>query len=348
MKRIILLLISIQFSLFAGIPMTGEYYGPTDRLIKREGWDKISRKILEMKVPTELFPFFDSIAKTETWGHIGYHGSNQGFRIYQDIIRLTLEEIVGIEKTRRNFHYLRVPGDPDLDLNSMDEFVAYWNKIDCKHEKRAKQLLSLNFGIYSNFDEKGSCSLNLFVNDKSKHDIDYARQLSFFFDSLGIDPEELYDLFTIGRKWFDENGGILLQLAEISHIVDPNKEAYNFSDMHGYPSKKAGYRYGEYPLSNHYDRIQTDLYINHELDIAPQLRLLLNNRYTLNPYSYLVVRRWDLYSNETVALYEEELKEAIRKLSYDLNKVESYRQHLVREWANCPDCMLPKELLEEY
>src|SRR5262245_23203487 len=169
MKKLILLFLLLNTTIFAGIPMTEKFIGPTESLVKRESWDRIKRKLLDMKISPELFPFFDSIAETEHWGHIGYHGSNQGFRIYQDIIKFTLEEIMGIQ-IRNNFHFLRVPGDPDLNLNSIDEFAIHWDGIDEKNDLRPKQLISLNFGIYSNFDEKGSCSVNFFVKDKSKNE----------------------------------------------------------------------------------------------------------------------------------------------------------------------------------
>lgn len=342
MYLLILAVIFFHSTVFGGIPITGEFHRPTEVLIKRETWERIKRKLHDMKVPTELFPFFDSIAEIEDWGHIGYHGANQGYRIYQDVIRFTVEEILEIP-VRKNFHFLRFPGDPDLNLNSMEEFVEYWSKIDNKNELRSKQLLSLNFGIYSNFDEKGSCSLYLFVRDKSKTHIDYPRQLAPFFKELGISVEELQHLFAIGRKWFDEEGGIMLQLSEFSHISDLNNEAYNFADTHGYPAKRGGHRYGEYPLSNHFERMETDLYLEHKLDIAPQLRLLINNRYTLNPYSYLAIRRWDLYEPEVVASYEEEMREYIRHLTCDKVKVKAYKKFLLDEWLKAPKYLVPKE-----
>ncbi|MGA8163497.1 MAG: hypothetical protein WB791_00540 [Waddliaceae bacterium] len=53
------------------------------------------------------------------------------------------------------------------------------------------------------------------------------------------------------------------------------------------------------------------------MKIAPQLRLLLNNRYTLNPYSHLVVNRWDFYDPEKIVPCENEMREFIRNLDAD-------------------------------
>lgn len=333
MKKIILLFILIFAQITAGIPVDGPYLSPTEQLIKRETRERIEKKLKSMHLPKEMIPFFDSIAATEDWGHLGYHGASQSYRVYQDVIRLTVEEIIGIP-VREDFQFLRVPGDLDLNLDSMDEFEEYWGKIDNKSEKRAKQLLSMNFGIYSNFDEDGSCSINLFINDFSKNDIKYAKVLAPFYRELGIPAETLNQLFEIGRKWLDEDGGILLKLSERSHLSDPNHEAYNFADTQGYPSKKRGYRYGDSPLSNHFQRIMNDLYITKEVDIAPQLRLLINTRYTLNPFSYLDVQRYDLYDPATITAYEEELRAMIRSLPYDAQKVENYQQKLIQKWLD--------------
>ncbi len=332
-KYLLYTLLLISSVLSAGIPMHSNYRGPTKCEIKREGMKRISEKIKKLKVPLELIPFFNKIAENEDWGHIGYHGANQGYRIYQDIIRITLEEIVNIP-IRDDFHFLRVPGDKDLNVQTFKEFLYYWGEhIDNKNDVRAKQLLSLNFGIYSNFDSTGSSSIGLFVKDKSRTKIDYAKNLKPFFNKLGINHKYLHGLFLIGKKWLDEEGGILLQISENSHLSDLNQEAYNFADEHCYPAKRGGHLYGKSPISYHYQHVMTKSYISKRSDIAPQLRLLLDNKYTLNPYSHLVVRRWDLYDKKTVAAYEKELREYIRNMTHDPIKAALYRDALLYIWC---------------
>lgn len=284
-----------------------------------------------MEIPSEIIPYFSPIIDAEKWGHIGYHGANQGYRVYQDVIRLTVEKILEIP-IRKDFQFLRVPGDADLNINSLKEFANRWQTIDNKNEKRKKQLLSLNFGIYSNFDEEGSCSLNLFVKNKSKTIIDYSSALTPFFCSLGISTDHLKDLFAIARKWLDEEYGILIQISEHSHVNDPNNEAYNFADTYCYPSRKGGYPWDSQLISKHFENIMTDRYLESQLDIAPQLRLLINNRDALNPFSDLDVRRWDLYDSETIVFYEAEMREYIKHMKYDPIKVQMYRDYLLALW----------------
>lgn len=328
MKRFTLgLVLMASIVLSAGIPTYLEYRGPTEQLIKRESWERIESKLKRMEIPLDLIPYFNSIAALENWGHIGYHGTNQRFRVYQDIIRFTIEELLDIP-IRDEFHFLRVPGDDDLNLQTKEEFFKYWGKkIDNKNEIRAKQLLALNFAIYSNFDEEGSCSLSLFVKDASKTDFNYALKLSPFYYELGLSYYDLIDLFEIGAKWLDQDAGILLQISDSSR-----DETYNFVDLICYPSKKGGVIHGSKPISDHYLRILSDSYVNSDVDIAPQLRLIISNHFTLNPFASLTIRRWDLYDIATITAYEKEMREHIRTMDYDKEKVENYRKKLLELW----------------
>ncbi len=333
MKKYLLCLLFCCSALTAGIPIVNEYLGPTSQLIEREGRQRVEKKLRKNGVNKNLEDFFDSIGALEDWGHIGYHGANQGYRVYQDIIRFTLEEILEIS-IRDDFHFFRVPGDTLLNLNSMSEFVKYWgkDKVNNKSDTRAKQLLSLNFGLYSNYDEEGSCSIYLFVKDKSKHSVNYSKQIAPFYKELGISADVLSNLFKIARNFLDEEGGILLQISENSHFDDEKFEAYNFLDDQGYPCKKAGYRWGPWLLSKHFECLMTDQYVNSKTNIAPQLRLLMNNRYTLNPFSYLSVLRYDLYDSETIVEYEKAMREYIKNIGFDSKKVKKYRQKLLDMW----------------
>jgi hypothetical protein len=333
MKHLILSLVFFNSVLFAGIPVEECYRSPTSQLICREGWDQIEDALLEMGIPAELIPFFGEVSLEEDWGHIGYHGTNQGYRIFQDVIRLVVEEVLDIP-LRDDFHFLRIPGDSDFELNSMYEFVSYWGeKVDNKSEKRAKQLISLNFSVYSNFDEPGSCSLNLFVQDMSKNWIDYRAQLIVLFHQLGISTKCVDALLEIGNRWLDDEGGILLQISESSHLNNPYGEAYLFADMQCYPAKRGGHRCGSDLISNQYRIQMSDSYVEGNVEIAPQLRLLMNTRHTLNPFSHLRIRRWDLYDADTICAYEKEMRKYAETMPYNQDKVKKFRSGLMKKWG---------------
>ncbi len=317
----------------AGIPIEGEYHGPTQQFIARETWGVIEEALLEENIAPELFSFFEVIAAEEGWGHIGYHGANHEYRIYQDVIRITIEEIVGIP-IRENFHFLRVPGDDDLELNSIHEFFSYWgeNNVDNRDELRAKQLLSLNFSLYANYTQPGSCSVCLFNNDRSCTVFNYAKMLTPFYKKLGISTKKLNEIFKIGNRWLKEKTGTLMQISENSHVANTLSEAYNFADGQCYPALRGGFLYDSNSISSHYQMVMEDSYVNKKSEIAPQARLLINNRHTLNPYSYLSIKRWEFRDEETIAFYEKELRDYIRQLKYDKKKVGKYRAAMLRKW----------------
>jgi hypothetical protein len=327
---LLILALLFQSMLGAGTLIHDKFKGPTEQLVKRESWEIIEKKLTQMQIPTKLYSYFNNISRQENWGHIGYHGANQEYRIYQDIIRFIVEEVLDIP-IPKHFHFLRIPGDSDLNLNSIQEFNEFWGKMDNRDHVRAKQLLSLNYGIYSNYDVRGSCSLNLFVKDKGR-EISFSEQLIPFFHALGLPLNAIEKLFNIAGRKLKSKGGILLQLFDNSHLSKLSTEAYNFADEQCYPSIRGGYRYDYENLSTHFERIMSDLYIDHKLDISPQLRLLINNRYTLNPFSHLEIQRWDFYDDTTISSYEAEMRNSIRLLNYNALKAQKYKQKLLEIW----------------
>lgn len=342
MKKIIsMFYLSLNLTfLQAGIPITKtDYHSPTEMLIARESWDIIEQDLVkEQKIPSDLFPFFDSIAAEEDWGHIGYHGANHGFRFYQDVIKFSIEEILAIP-IRNDFQFLRWPGDSDLNLNSVTEFVKYWEKkdtVDNRDSKRAKQLLSMNYGLYSNFDVRGSCSVALFANDKSSSDVDYVEELIPFYKKLGISKTEsknyLIKLLEIFNNNLTEKSGILLQISENSHLSHPKKEAYNFADKHCYPAKRGGVPYDDNLVSVHYKTAMTNNYINKMANISDQFRLVINNQYTLNPNSHLKIKRWDRQDPKKIKAYEAAMRKTIRTFKYDSKKMVEYHDLLQKNW----------------
>lgn len=332
MLKFLAVIILMSSQLLAGIDLYSEYRSPTSQLLKREKLSTIEKAVLELGIKQELFPYFHLIGKKETWGHLGYHGAEQGYRIYQDIIKEVVQNILEIP-VKDDFHFLRVPADQELNLNTIDEFCDFWgNELDNRSNTRGKQLLSLNFSVWSNFDNPGSFSLGLFVNNLSKSDVPYQAALTPLFLKLGIDPNEISPLFEVGDRHLKGSGGILLQISENSHLVERTAEAYCFADTQAYSCIKKGFPSGRYPWSHHLMRIMSDDYVSKKIDPAPQFRLLINNRYTLNPFSYYTIRRYDLHPTKIIAAYKTELKEKIRKLSFNQEMRDSFRSELIRLW----------------
>ena len=112
-----------------------------------------------------------------------------------------------------------------------------------------------------------------------------------------------------------------------------NQEAFNLADQQCYPSKIGGALYGKGRICSLCRNLFTDRYIDHDVDIAPQLRMIISNQVALNPFSQLIVRRWDFYDEDTIMNYEIEMRDYIRNLSYDAEKVQEYRNKLLETWG---------------
>jgi hypothetical protein len=76
----------------------------------------------------------------------------------------------------------------------------------------------------------------------------------------------------------------------------------------------------------------TEDYINKEKNISDQLRLVLNNQHTLNPYSHLKIKRWDQEKPREVTKYEKAMRAAIRDLQYSKKKWRKYNKYLLTTW----------------
>jgi len=319
-------------SIEAGLCVQGKFLGPSEQLVKRDGWALIEKKLLFAKLPKNTFLFFHSIAENESWGHIGYHAAAQDYRIYQDIIRLTIEELLHIP-VREDFQFLRIPGDSDLFLENIQEFFDYWPfNIDNKTELRRKQILSLNYGIFSNYDAIHSSSLLMFVQGRSHSSVDFQRLLVPFYGDLGFSPEVLNQLYMIARKHLIKEEGILLRLFESPFLIDQSGEAYNFADRQCYPCKGRGFRWGENLISEQYACVLSENYVLKQVEISPQLRLLMNNTYTLNPFSDLCVQRFDFYDPATIALYEKEMRSYLQNIPVNQFKLDAYRKKILKLW----------------
>lgn len=322
----------LLFFLCTAALYSNDFCSPSARILEREGEHTVKKKMLWLGVPEALFPLIEEIAATEEWGHVGYHGSCQEYRIYQDVIRFLVEEILEIP-LRKDFHFLRIPGDADLHLNSTADFFSYWGiHINNKTPLRAKQLMSWNYGIYSNYAVYGSSSPLIFATGNSHDALDYEALLYPFCEELGISQSVLTDLFKIARTHLKKQEGILLQMRDFSHERDYVTAVYALADTQCYPSSGRSFRWGKRVLSEEYACVISQDYLSKKAEIAPQLSLIVNNRYTLNPFSSFSIRRWDFYTSNEIASYESAMRNALRAVQKNTAKIQVYRQHLFTLW----------------
>lgn len=253
--------------------------------------------------------FLEKISHLEKAGFVGYHGTTQKYRIFQDIVKLIIEDVVGIP-VREDFYFFRLPGDPHYSYMNLREGGS--------QEVDASRFLSMNFAIYSNHNIMGSSSYHYFTLHWSAAPKDYEVIIKPLFVQLGIPTDKIHELFKIGEKHLSKTNGVLYQIFDMSHL-DPSKTYYSLADAHciSYGSKL--------PFSSVVKGTFPTRFPNH-------IRMLLTNEATLNPYSPLVIKRFDKLSSEATVAYMEELRLAVKSLSYSQDKAISYRDELFLLW----------------
>ena len=252
---------------------------------------------------------FDRIAHHEEPGCIGYHGSTQSFRLYQDCIRFILQDIVQID-IPEGFHFFRIPLDP---------YFSYIHKNDVPSAEHYDRSLFLwvNYAIYGNHRNMGSCSYYYFTTDGSAAKQNYSKHLRPLFERLEMDGSQIDAIFSSAMKHLERNEGVIFQLFDVSGHMK-GRGYYDLADAHCLTGK---------PI----------LYSDELLAIAPQafygeVRMLLSNQTTLNPYSYLKMKRFDRMTASETKSYEEELRAWLRALSFSKEKAERYKQELLDVW----------------
>lgn len=305
-------------------PLTN-YRSVTERYVEVHGYENILTRLKTQGLNPEYRTFFEQILPHEEKGFFGYHSSVQGFRIFQDIIKFTLEELCDLE-IKKDFHFLRVPGSPLLICESSKEFNQKNPDIWDDAPDQREQLFSLNYALYGNYTYFGCCTTCYFMNNHSNATIDYQKKLYRFFDQLGLPIESLNSLFEIGKSLMVKENAVLFQLFDFSHH-NAYKNPYSFVDRYCYPASLGGpYRPLEGKLS--------DLYLSQTANyFLAELRLVINTKDVLNPYGCLTIKRYDRNDSATIERYESALREAIRALPYDPMKVKVYKETLLNMWG---------------
>ena len=286
------------------------YRSPTLRYIDFYNWQTISSGLRNQGVTLIHHNLFDRIANREEPGFIGYHGSTQIFRIYQDIIRLIIEEHCQIP-VRHDFHFFRIPGDPAYHYSTLQEYG--------QRGYDPNLFLCMNYAIYGNHTNHFSSSYYYFTANSSATSVNYAHKIKWLMERLKMDDSTISSLFQNSLQIMGYDNGVIFQLFDFSHD-EPQKPYYHLADSHCL-------NFGaNTPFSTMVQGHQPTCFAN-------QIRMLLSNKVTLNPYSDLVVCRYDKLPPETIQLYESYLREAIKNLKPSEAACESYRQELLQLWG---------------
>lgn len=306
MSRLRIIIASLFGILLPVFLLGGEaYQRPTGRYIEYNTWEAIVKGLESSGLTLEHRPLFDSIGQSEERGLIGYHASSQEFRIYQDVIKIVLEELLGL-KIKEDFHFFRIPGESLYNHENLGSYGP--NPLD------PTLFLSVNFALYGNHEPnaQSSSSYLYFAKNCSAHKIDFEEKIRPLFERLSIDLSHIGNLFTIGRRELTGAHGVLFQL------IDTSDEPYALADNHALCHECS---------TNFSTALDT------KGPLPQEMSLLLTNKFTLNPYSSLVVKRFDYTDPEQESGYLNKMRQAVRSLTFGQLEATLYRQQLLRTWG---------------
>ena len=303
------------------------YRFPTQRYLSLHSLTEVNAELEEQGIFLRQYPFYDKLKNQEEPGHIGYHAASHQFRVFQDIIRIVFEEVLGLE-FKKDFYFFRIPGDPSLrDYSHAWLFLNDFTTVNDNLPEQRDQLISVNFTLFNNYNQKYECTPVFFELARSFKPPSFQEKIGLLFDLVGMPHDEIPTLFDIGTRIEHLDGGVMFQLFDVSYqIPGMGHWPYEILDIHAYPCIKKGVPTDpNIPLSYLY--MQTD-----GSDFMPQYRLVVNNKSILNPYSTLTIRRYDLNDLEVVKDYERQLRRVIKSISYDPVQANIYKNQLLKYW----------------
>lgn len=293
------------------------FTSPTMKQIATTSIPEMEKSLAIRKVTVQDETLFNKIIRAEKAGLLGYHGDSLEFMIYQDIIRWVIDLIVGLP-FRNDFHFLGVPLDPILDIQTKEELAAVFNQHP--HPERAlfETTFPLNFALWDNVDRLGLNTIESFTKNESVKPLGYKKRLVWLFERLGIKTDEIDNLFDLAYSNLVSNNGVILQIFDIPD--------YALSKNIAYPS---------YPNGFISENVTVDEYFLNEQFMPPyphEVRLILTNKQTLNPYSDLKMMRYTNLTGKKIATYENAMRKKIKALPSSSNASAKYRQELLKAW----------------
>lgn len=323
----LLLVVSANFyspATYASQPDTSVAYkteqSPTYRFLSENRYADIKREFNKFNFSTKDENLFKKMIDQENSSFIGYHASSTDFLIFQDIIRMTIEEIMKIS-IPRDFHFFRNPLDRNLIYETADDFTeAMPIPKSGKDSNPAirKHILSLNIALYQSFDEYGNSTPRYYLDNETWTEPVYEEILKPFFEEVGLNPKSIASIYAKAKRNLPTERGIIYQF----FIKD---EEYLSINTYFYVAKSGGAQIRAYS--------PTDVLFDYNRCDFPQMRMVFNAKTTLNPYGKIQIRQYDSLSKSERQKYQNSLRAEIRKLAAESNKLLKAKNKLLRNWG---------------
>lgn len=296
---------------------------PSQRFFLKHPLQTVISTTVSQGIEMKELAFFQSVMDQEVEGFIGYHGGCSDYRLFQDLIRFVVQDVLNIN-VRDDFHFLRIPGTESLCFDSAKAFVrAFGEEIDDTTSYTRQHILSLNIALFQFYDFPLEFTPRYFIQNQPWTSPNYWALLLDFVERIGIDPKDFEKIIALGRSCLPQDRGVLIQF--FAEDADP----YTFVDTHFYAARAGGKSCGIKPSSLF--RLELPDYLSSLVEF-PQLRLVINNKHILNPFSSLKMRRYDTCSDHQRQYYEESIRQQIQSLTVKLDKRDAVRQQLLSIW----------------
>lgn len=291
---------------------------PSQRFLSKHPLNQIFSRLQIYDLSLKEREDFRTIIASESEGFIGYHGGCSDYLLFQDLIRCVVQDILKIEVCE-DFHFLRIPGTEALCFDSTASFLgAFGNQIDDTTPYVRQHILSLNIALFQSYDFPLELTPRYFLQNQPWTSPDYWKLLLDFVENIGVVREEFEAIIALGRLNLPHERGMLIQLYAIGN--DP----YTFIDRHIYAAYSGG---------KPFDNPKASYFIsNSSIADFPQLRLVINNKHVLNPFSRFRMRRYDALTDLQRENYQTALRRSIQSLIVDEVKCKAARIHLLTLW----------------
>jgi len=285
---------------------------PTERYVDSYPLEEIKYSLRLDNVTFENRPLYDKAVEQEAFGFVGYCGASGNFRVYQDLIRMVFEEVLGVS-IPPDFHFLAVPLYPQRTVKNLDDIAKAYFEKNSNPYAVVNGLFPMNISLYSSHNRLGYCPLKDFFLGIERNKME---DLYWLFDYLEIDSGIIDQAVAVAKESFGAEFRVLLQ------FFDNGLESYDFIDTQCYSAWPNGHPFKNQALS--------DYVCGREF--PPQFFLLLDERGVLNPNAPFVIKRHAKVQSSKIKAYEGHVRGLIKAAMFNVEKCDAYRKELKQIW----------------
>lgn len=190
-------------------------------------------------------------------------------------------------------------------------------------------LISLNIPLFGNYAWPDEGSLGIVLNNATLEGGDKLtiKFLQEWFRQIGLPQDSVIELVNIGRSHVPETSqGVLFQFFDIG------SEPYQFTEKHAYVSYPYGVEAKGFTPSEVLTGTKDIDYHSGNSILQRQIRLLMSNEATLNPYSNLRIIRYDFLGETVANQIVSEMKDTLLNTKVNQKKLNAYKSKLEKSW----------------